>query len=120
MPTFQAYFRSAPILTFAKIEAAASDEAVACARAFYEEHQDMLHHVEDDPGALAHLEVRDDRNGNLVAAWMGEGRRSEVAAKELLDAATFALRELREFYNDDESEAVRVLAMAVSNATGRG
>lgn len=42
-----------------------------------------------------------------------------LAAKPLHDAALLALRKLREFYNDKESEEIRVLKAAIAMAEGK-
>lgn len=48
-------------------------------------------------------------NANLIAA-----------APELFDACELALRELGEFYNEGQSEALRTLKAAIKKANGKG
>jgi hypothetical protein len=60
-----------------------------------------------------------DERGDEVALWHDGDLRTRLAAHDLLDADQLALRELRGFYSDGESEAVRLLAAAIARATGR-
>jgi hypothetical protein len=59
-----------------------------------------------------------DAAGDEVALWQEDELRVRLAAHDLFDAGELALRELRGFYSDGESEALRLLAAAIARAKG--
>jgi hypothetical protein len=87
-------------------------------RQFVDEHEDELLFERYDGGLpINEIEVCAD-NEEEAAVWHSDDLALWLAGRDLLDAAQLALRELRGFYNDGESEAVRVLAGAITKATG--
>jgi hypothetical protein len=119
MPTYTADFRTDADTAIAKVKARSPQHALRKARAFYDEHPEDLMFMGYDGGhPVNEIAVHDDE-GNEVAVWRDDDMRLRLTARDLLDAGELALRELRGFYSDGESEAVRVLAAAIAKAKER-
>lgn len=116
MPTYTAEFRTDADYATRAFKARSSQGALKKARAFYDERIDELMFESYDGGHPAiEIAVR-DADGDEVALWQDDDLRMRLAAHDLLDAGALALRELRGFYSDGESEAVRVLTAAIARA----
>jgi hypothetical protein len=119
MPTYTAEFRTDADYATQDFKARSPQDALKKARAFYDERTDELMFESYDGGhPVNEIAVRDAR-GDEVALWQDDDLRVRLAAHDLLDAGELALRELRGFYSDGESEAVRVLIAAIATAKGR-
>jgi hypothetical protein len=118
MPTYTAEFRTDADYAARAFKARSSRDALKKARAFYDERTDELMFESYDGGhPVNEIAVR-DAGGDEVALWQDDDLRVRLAAHDLLDAGELALRELRGFYSDGESEAVRVLVAAIARAKG--
>ena len=75
----------------------------------------IRHHTAFTQGLIV-----DDKTGrNVAVSYDPNDAELIAAAPDLADAAELALRELREFYTDKQSEAIRILRQAL-NKSGRG
>jgi hypothetical protein len=120
MNNYSAFFFTDSNYAEYEIEADTPEQALATARAL-DEADDLSLYFEsyDSAQPVDEITIR-DQDGEEVATWMSDALRLRLAAEELLDAAELALRELRGFYSDGESEAVRVLAVAIAKAKPSG
>jgi hypothetical protein len=118
MPTYTAEFRSDVDYATHDFKARSPQDALKKARAFNDRRPDELmfeHHNGSHPVNEISLH---DADGDEVALWLDDDLLVRFAANDLLDAGELALRELRGFYNDGDSEAVRVLVAAIAKAKG--
>ena len=118
MPTYTAEFRTDADYATHAFKARSPRDALKKARVFYDERTEELMFESYDGGhPVNEIAVR-DANGDEVALWQDDDLRVRLAAHDLFDAGELALRELRGFYSDGESEAVRVLVEAIAKAKG--
>jgi hypothetical protein len=76
--------------------------------------QQESEHLQSDKAIIETIEANDYdflQNGKMLPHIETE---TTSAGTDLLDGAKLALRELREFYNDSESEAIQVLKLAIN------
>jgi hypothetical protein len=119
MPTYTVEFRTDADYAARAFKARSSQDALKKARAFYNERtHELMFESYDGAHPVNEIAVR-DADGDEVALWQDDDLRVRLAARDLLDAGELALRELRGFYSDGESEAVRVLVAAIATAKGR-
>lgn len=119
MQTYNVNFRTEADYAIRQFKARAPKEALKKALAFYDERPEELMFESYDGGHAVNEIAVHDEQGNEVAVWHDDDLRLRLAARDLLDAGELALRELRGFYSNGDSEAVRVLAAAIASATGR-
>jgi hypothetical protein len=116
MKTYIATFYTAANYAEHEIEADTPEQALASAREIEGGDDSALYYESYDHGQPVNaITIRDDAS-NDVAEWQSDELRLRLAAQDLLDAAQLALRELRGFYSDGESEAVKILAEAIGKA----
>jgi hypothetical protein len=118
MPTYTVEFRADVDYATHSFKARSPQGALKKARAFNDERTEELmfeHYSGRHP--VNEIAVH-DADGDEVALWQDDELRVRLAAHDLLDAGELALRELRGFYSDAESEAVRVLVAAIATAKG--
>ena len=118
MPTYPADFRTDADYAIHTFEARSPQAALKKARAFHDERTEELMFQSYDGGHPVNEIAVHDAGGNEVALWRDDDLRLRLAAHDLLDAGELALRELRGFYSDGDSEAVRVLIEAIGKAKG--
>jgi hypothetical protein len=119
MPSYTADFRTDADYALVTFKARSPRHALQKARALCDEHpEDLMFQHYDGGHPVNEISVHDE-HGDEVALWQDDDLRIRLAGHDLLDAGQLALRELRGFYTDGESEAVRVLAAAIARATGR-
>jgi hypothetical protein len=120
MKSYTAEFRTDADYATHDFKARSPQHALKKARAFYDKRTEELMFQGYDGGhPVNEIEVH-DAEGDQVALWQDDELRVRLAAHDLLDAAELALRELRGFSSDSESEAVRVLLAAIAKAKGDG
>jgi hypothetical protein len=119
MQTDNVDFRTDADYAIRQFKARSPRHALKKALTFYDERPEELMFESYDGGhPVNEIEVH-DATGGSVAVWRNDDMRLRLAAHDLLDAGDLALRELRGFYSESESEAVRKLAAAITVATGR-
>lgn len=118
MPTYEAHFRGDSAWASREFRATTPQRALANARRFYQRRWLDLDFESYEPrfGAIDEIEIF-DAAGKTVAVWHSSDLLLCQAAPKLLDAARLALRELREFYLDGDSQAIITLKAAISEAT---
>ena len=118
MKTYDVDFRTDADYAIRQFKARSPQDALKKALAFNDRHpEDLLFERYDGGHPVNEIEVF-DRTGASVAVWHDDDMRLRLAAHDLLDAGELALRELRGFFSDGESEAVRILAAAIAQAKG--
>jgi hypothetical protein len=116
MPIYTADFRTDADSATHTFKARSPRHALKKARAFCDARTEELMFQSYDGGhPVNEIAVR-DANGDEVALWQDDDLRVRLAAHDLFDAGELALRELRGFYSDGDSEAVRVLLAAIARA----
>ena len=119
MPTYTADFRTDADYATRRFKARSPQDALKKARAFYDGRtEELMFQSYDGGNPVVEISVHDE-HGHEVALWQDDDLRIRLAAHDLLDAGELALRELRGFYSDGDSEAVRVLVAAITRAKGR-
>lgn len=118
MPTYTACFRSDTQWACRDFKAARPQKALASARRFYKQRWRDLDFQPYDAsfGAVDEIEVSNSA-GDSVALWQSKDLLLREAAADLLNAAQLALRELREFHIDSDSQAILELKAAITKAT---
>lgn len=119
MQTYTVNFRTDADTATRRFKARSPRDALNRALAFYDERAEELMFESYDGGHLVNEIIVREAGGDEAAFWRDEDLRLRLAARALLDAGELALRELRGFYGDGESEAVRILAAAIASATER-
>ena len=119
MPSYTADFRTDADYAIHTFKARSPQHALKKARVFHDERAEELMFQSYDGGHPVNEIAVHDADGDQVALWQDDDLRLRLAAQDLLDAGELALRELRGFYSDGESEAVRVLVEAIASAKGR-
>ena len=94
MPTYTVHFRNDQDYATRTFKAGTPAQALADARAFYEEHDWELQFVTYDSGHGVNEILVEDRRGAEVAVWRDEDLWLRLAAAELLDALKQALAAL--------------------------
>jgi hypothetical protein len=116
MQTYDVDFRTDADYATHSFKARSPRHALKKALAFYDRHtEDLMFTAYDGGHPINEIEVFNE-DGCSVGVWQDDDMRLRLAARALLDAGALALRELRSFYNDGQSEAVRVLAAAIARA----
>jgi hypothetical protein len=119
MPTYTAEFRTDVDYATHSFKARSPGGALKKARAFNDERTvELMFEHYNGRHSVNEIAVH-DFGGDEVALWQDDELRVRLAAHDLLDASELALRELRGFYSDGESEAVQVLIAAIATAKGR-
>jgi hypothetical protein len=116
MPTYTAEFRTDVDYATHSFKARSPQDALRKPRAFNGRRRDALmfeHYNGSHP--INEISIH-DADGDEVALWLDDDLLVRFAAHDLLDAGELALRELRGFYSDGESEAVRLLGAAIASA----
>ena len=118
MPSYTADFRTDADYAIHTFKARSPQHALRKALDLNEEDTGELMFRSYDGGHPVNEIAVHDSDGDQVALWQHDDLRVRLAAQDLLDAGELALRELRGFYSDGESEAVRVLVEAIASAKG--
>ena len=119
MPTYTAHYCTDAEHAFSNVEADTPEQALRLARELWERDPDALT-FEPYTSMMPLTDITiDGPDGGGLAGWQSDDLRVQLAARALLDAAVLARRELRQLYaTDSDSEALRVLSLAIAQATG--
>ena len=116
--TYTAKFRTDAEYAERRFKADTPGKALRLARKFLAARSDDLMFESYDSGMPVNEIAISDESDDELAVWYDDELRLRLTARDLLDAAELAVRELRQFHSDGESEALRVLSEAIAKATG--